>query len=357
MRFRLIFASVGCAAALSAVVAPALSVPADAAGTAVASRTTTVDDVRVGSFNLSSLAFDSKAGGDHEPWKVRRPVVVEQIINQKVDVLGLQEANQSSIYPTSVDYGVNQYMDLKGALAAQGRHFALTNENAYNCAKPASTYQCQYSYQGASQDNRILYNTDRVSMLDQGSVKYATQTVGKNERYLAWGVFKMKATGKEFFFTDTHLDPYSADTRKAQWSEMIDIINRLKGTRPVVAVGDFNTSKYDDYAATFLPRMKSNGYGDVLGQQFAQSMLTPMRAETTSRRWVNSYNGFQRDVRGYSYEDNMRKAGNGIDWIFATNSVRVKQWAVAVRVDTTTMKITGIIPSDHSMVRATLVFN
>jgi endonuclease/exonuclease/phosphatase family metal-dependent hydrolase len=247
-------------------------------------------------------------------------------------------------------------MDLKGALAARGRHFLLTNENAYNCAKPASTYKCQYADQGASQDNRILYNADRVTMLDQGSVRYSTQTVGKNERYLAWGVFKMKATGKEFFFTDTHLDPYSAATRQAQWSEMIAIINRLKGTRPVVAVGDFNTSKFDDYAATFLPRMRSNGYGDVLGQQFQQPVLTAMRAETTSRRWVNSYNGYQRDVRGYSYEDAMRKAGNGIDWIFATNSVRVKQWAVAARVDTRTMRLTGIIPSDHSMVRATLVF-
>jgi endonuclease/exonuclease/phosphatase family metal-dependent hydrolase len=350
MRFRLLSAAAA-VVTLSAVVAPALS------GSANASITTTKYDVRVGSFNLSSLSFDGKAGGDHAVWRVRRPVVAQQIINQKMDVVGLQEANQSSIYPASVDYGSNQYLDLKGQLAAEGATYSLTNENSYNCAKPASTYKCQYVDQGASQDNRILYNPGRVQMLDQGSIRYTTQTVGKNERYLAWAVFRVRSTGKEFFFTDTHLDPYSVDTRRAQWNEMIDDINRLKGTRDVVAVGDFNTSKYDDDAATLLPKMRANGYGDVLNQQYHQSIIAHPRAEARTHGWVNSFNGYTRDITSYAYEDAKDKVGNGIDWIFATNSVRVKRWSVVARIDPTRNQLTGVIPSDHAMVKATLVLD
>jgi endonuclease/exonuclease/phosphatase family metal-dependent hydrolase len=282
-------------------------------------------------------------------------VVVQQILSQKLDVLGLQEANQSKIYTTSVNLGINQYMDLKAAINLAGGHYALTNENAYNCVKPVSTYNCVYQDQGASQDNRILYNTDTVTMLSQGSLKYNTQTAGKNERYFEWATFEVKATGKRFFFSNTHLDPYSAATRKGQWNEVISNTDRLHGSLPVVAVGDYNTSKFTDYAATYLPKMKSAGYGDVLNQQYAQTTVKTPRAESLVRAWINSYTNFGRDVRPYSYEENKSKVGNVIDWIFATNSLRVKQYSLVSNVNVTTLKVRGVIPSDHNMVRATLV--
>jgi endonuclease/exonuclease/phosphatase family metal-dependent hydrolase len=310
--------------------------------------------VRVGTFNLSSVSFDAKAAGDHRTWRERRPAVVAQILQQRLDVVGLQEANQSNKYVAGLDYGTNQYLDLKGALAAQGGHYELTNEAAYDCAKATSTYHCVYQDRDASQDNRIIYNSDRVTLVSQGSEKFSTQTVGKNERYLAWAVLQMKGTGEQFLFTDTHLDPYSETTRKAQWSESITLTNRLKGSLPVVAVGDYNTSKWDSYAATYLPRMKANGYGDVLNQQYARNLATP-RAESLRRGWVNSFNGFKRDVRSYAYEDAKYKVGNSIDWIFVTNSVRVKQWSNVTAVDARTNLIKGVIPSDHALIRATIV--
>ena len=49
---------------------------------------------------------------------------------------------------------------------------------------------------------------------------------------------------------------------------MIAKINKLKGSRPVIVTGDFNTSKYSPYAATMLPAMQNNGYGDTLGQRY-----------------------------------------------------------------------------------------
>jgi endonuclease/exonuclease/phosphatase family metal-dependent hydrolase len=312
-------------------------------------------DVRVGSFNISGVHTDSGARGDHRVWKQRRPKVVAQILAQKLDVVGVQEANQSTVYKNRLTYGANQYLDLRGALNAKGGKYALTNVNAYNCANPRSTYKCRKKNQNASGSNRILYNTRTVSMVKQGAITYSAKAAGKSTRFLAWAILRMKATGKQFFFTNTHLDPYSIPARKKQWSQMIATINRLKGSRPVVAVGDFNTTKFSDHAATYLPRMKSNGYGDVLNQEYRRVTPRSKRAESTYRAWINSSNRYRRDIRPYAYEDARHKIGNGIDWIFASNRVRVKSWEVVVDLDPRSLRLRGVIPSDHNLVRATLV--
>lgn len=322
-------------------------------GTATAATTVLNTDVKVASFNLSSVAFDSQASGEHRTWRVRRPVVVYEVMRDRPDVLGVQEANQSTIYKSSVDYGPNQYLDLRGALTAKGGHYALTNTYAYNCVNSWSSYNCVHQYRGASQDNRIFYNTDTVTLVRQGSVKFRAQTAGKNPRYLAWAVFRMKATGKQFFFSNTHLDPYTVSVRRAQWDEVIANTTRLAGTLPVVAVGDYNTSKWDSWAATYLPRMKAAGYGDVLGQTYASSTSRP-RAALLDRAWVNSYNGYRRDARLYSYENAQYRIGNNIDWIFATNALPVKKWLTHAPVDPITFQLRGVIPSDHFLIQATL---
>ena len=123
----------------------------------------------------------------------------------------------------------------------------------------------------------------------------------------------------------------------------------------MVAVGDYNTSKFSAYAPSYLPRMKANGYGDVVNQEPGRNTLRTPRAEAVRRAWVNSFSGFRRNVAAYGYEDNRDKIGNGIDWIFATNSLRVKAWEVVIDVDARTLLLRGVIPSDHALVRATLV--
>lgn len=123
----------------------------------------------------------------------------------------------------------------------------------------------------------------------------------------------------------------------------------------MVAVGDFNTSKFSVYAGTYLPRMRSNGYGDVLNQQARQAKVTQPRAEALRRGWVNSFGNFNRDVTQWGYAADRTKVGNNIDWVFASNNIRVKAWETVVDVDPTTLRLRGVIPSDHALVRSTLV--
>jgi endonuclease/exonuclease/phosphatase family metal-dependent hydrolase len=163
----------------------------------------------------------------------------------------------------------------------------------------------------------------------------------------------MNSNGRQFLFVNTHLDPASISSRKAEWSELINKVNELKQGLPVITVGDFNTSKYDDYAATYLPEMKNAGYGDVLNQQYATNPSKSPRPETMSQAWVNSFGNFRRDVKQYSYYKNRTKIGNGIDWVFATNSLEVKKYEVAVPMNPDTLQIKGVIPSDHMLVAAT----
>ena len=80
-----------------------------------------------------------------------------------------------------------------------------------------------------------------------------------------------------------------------------------------------------------------------------------MRAESVENGWINSFNGYRRDVSKYAYPTRHDKVGNGVDWIFATNSLRVKKWKVVIDFNPSTLQVTGVIPSDHCMLSAIIV--
>ena len=324
------------------------------AGTPAPGVSTGQAPVRVASFNVFGVNNDAKSTADMRPWRERRAVVAAQILREQVDVVGLQEANQSTIYGSSLDYGTTQYGDLRGAVNASGAHYAVTDEAPYNCLRENSNQGCVPTYRGASNSTRILYNTDTLELVAGGSMRYVAQSAGHIDRYLAWGVFRVRATGGELLFADTHLDSYDTAVRVAQWHELIDRVNALQNGRPVVVVGDFNTSKFSPWAAQMLPAMQGAGYGDVLNQQYANPNAVSPRARNRVDAWMNSFHGFARRVSGYSTFQGSR-IGNNIDWVFASNALTVTGWKTVVDHDPSTMQITGVIPSDHSMVAATLL--
>lgn len=288
-------------------------------------------DLHVGTFNLSGMNTDSSASGDHEVWAKRMPVAVSQVLAERLDVLGVQEAYWGTSYP--------QYTQLRDALNDAG-----------------GTYQLVDADKSSSAGDRILYNPTTLELGDHGVYQYSAQTSGRQTRYLVWAVFLHKDSGKRFFFADTHLDPYTKSVKLDEWRELIREIPKLNADDlPVVSVGDFNTSKWWDEAKEFLPAMKAAGFGDVMNQQFQTNPPVGVRAQSVENGWINSFNGYRRDVTKYSYPTNHAKVGNGVDWIFAENSLAVKKWKVVINFDPNTLKIEGVIPSDHCMLSATLV--
>lgn len=340
---------------LAAVLLLAGVVPLDVAGEpSAAARAETRSELRVGSFNVLGVTFDTAATGEARPWRERRAVVARQIVEERLDVVGVQEANPSGIYGDRLVSGRTQFLDLRDALSAQGGRYALTTTAAYNCARSTSSHKCRYRNRGSALSNRIYYRVDTLALVRKGATKYSRQTPGTYERYFEWAVFEVKATGKRFLFTNTHIDPYNNAVKAAQWKQSIALTNRQRRSLPVVAVGDYNSTKFSAWSKQMLPAMRRAGYGDVLNQEFQVNPVRSRRADKATNAFLNSFNRFNRRVT-WCYCDQREKYGNNIDWIFASNKLQVREWKVVADIAWNTMQLRGIIPSDHNLVRATLV--
>ena len=311
--------------------------------------------VRVASFNIRSVRKD--VPGDEElPWRDRRTAVIRQIIGEHLDVIGVQEASQNGKYTAQMVDGRNQFLDLRNGLRKAGGAWRLTSKASYNCERMHASASCEYRDRGASRTTKILYNAHKVDKLRSGSYLYRHQSTGDNDqRYLVWAVFRDRSSGRRFFFANTHLSTGSGSLQKDQWRELIGKVNQLKDGLPTIVVGDFQRSRMKDPVTDMLDAMKAAGYGDVLGQRPGEPFVENPRARRTTQEWVNSMNHFNRDVRDFAFEDNRERAGNFIDWIFASNDLPIRQYEVVADIDQQTMKLRGIIPSDHNMVRASVV--
>ena len=317
--------------------------------TAVASATGTL---RVASFNIQSVATD-RTSGAQKPWKSRRSAVVSTILGERPDVLGVQEANPSPSFASHLVNGDNQFLDLRNGLNSAGGNYKLTNAYAFNCVNARTNYKCVKKSRGASHSERILYNADTIELVSQGAVKYASQS-SSEPRYLAYAVLRQKSTGKKFYFADTHLASSPASTTVAQWKGLVSWVKGHAAGLPVIVVGDFNTQKRMPNAKEMLPAMRRAGFGDVLNQEYMVNPIAAPRAQSTVAGWANTFNYESKDVTTYSpYTTRREKAGDNIDWVFATNSLPVLQWKVA-GFNLQTLLVDGTLPSDHNMVRADL---
>ncbi len=196
-----------------------------------------------------------------------------------------------------------------------------------------------------------------MRLLQQGSHEYEHQ-IGpvSDRRFLAWATFEQLPAGERFLFVTTHLATGSTEVQRAQWLELIHKVDALKGDLSVVVAGDFQRSKFKDPAAEMMMEMRAHGYGDVVGQRPGTAKLEHPRADRLVRAWVNSVNSFKRDVSDFSFERDRDWAASNCDWIFASNDATVRKWQVVVRMSKS-LRLKGVIPSDHNMVRATLLLD
>jgi len=348
-------------AALVAVATPALAAAGTGAATAsvssrAAAAASTGTDIRVASFNVQSVSLD-RTSGAQRPWKERRNTIVSQILNGRVDVIGVQEVNPSKSFASRLRNPANgnQYFDLRAGLNHFGTdHYSLQTGAAANCVDATTTYKCVYKNRRASGGDRILFNTRTLRQVTFGYTGYTRTGANNPVAGVTWSKLAVRATGAQFLFVTTHLDPSSKSIRLAQWKQLISTVNKVKGNLPVVATGDYNTHRGDVMSAEMLPAMKKAGYGDVLNQQFGENKQVGVRAESLSHAWVNTVNHTDLNVRNYSWDDRRANLGYTIDYVFASNALRVKAYKLVLRFSATKLRVLGTLPSDHNMVRATI---
>ncbi len=305
----------------------------DEAGRPISDWSTTIDastpaqlPLRVATWNvLCENCSKGKAS-----WADRRGVVVETIRDQDPDVLGVQEASQGRI-----PGGGTQYQDLVNRL---GDPYRITDAR-----------------RGASLAVRIIYNSDRVELLDHGS---SFLPKGKSRRAATWAIFEQKSTGEKFFFLSTHFEPTNDkkgsrtnyNTRRRQANAVVDIIRRNNpDDLPVIAVGDYNSTKWEKPSNGPYDIMEEAGYLDPLGNGHRTRGTAPGAfVEERINTSYASYNMYTRKARNFPGQ----LTGSNPDYIFVT-PMRVSEYETVVNVDSSGNWV-GVIPSDHNMLRATV---
>lgn len=324
--------------ALGAVAVPTAADPTVAVA-ATKSAKSSAPALRVASYNI--LCYT--CGGPS--WTSRRSAVASTIRNQKPDVVGIQEASQGKMPGRDV----NQFMDL---LAALGGPYEAANSKGYNCVRSHTPSKCDYKDQGASQGTRIIYNSNTVKLLDEGSKKL-TSASGAGDRYVVWARFQQRNSGKKFLFVNTHLEHRKGasyhELRKTQTRQVLDTIDKHRGSLPVVLVGDWNSDKWRQPSNAPSDMILHSGFVDPLGHVY-RSKAIGANAIVEKRIRTNywSVNHLQREAQHYPAGTN----GVNIDQIFLTR-MRVSEFEVVVKLDSDG-RFAGTIPSDHNMLRATV---
>jgi len=274
----------------------------------------------------------------HNPdgtWDERGPLVADGIVRQKLQVLGVQEVYRASERRSLLNYVNTRSNQLNGA-PVYGMAPGPDNDVGY--------------------DNRILFDARVFALEGTGGREYDHQVGGDEvDRWFAWATLRHRASGWKILFVTTHLAPHDPHAVRRQWSELIERVNSLRRTHNVpwvVVAGDFNTTKFRKPADDLLEEMRDNGYGDVLGQRYRTHDTDDARAQVRRDAWLDSYNGFDRDIDNYDH--NKDHNGNSFDWIFASNELAVPYYRVVARYDDG--KLHEPIPSDHFLVRATLAY-
>jgi endonuclease/exonuclease/phosphatase family metal-dependent hydrolase len=303
--------------------------------------------LRVGSFNITVASTKDPLA---RPWEDRLPEVVKQIKDEKLHVLGVQEASAGT---SSTASGQPQFRDLLDAL---GDPWSLTNDIRY-CDSEEDFAPCP---NGAGQNDRIVYRTDRLELLRQGSRKldrkgsYATG----DARFVTWAEFRDRNTGKVFFFVNTHLEPKSKGMSakaigKIHAEQAAVILKEIRtqntADRPVVLVGDLAATKFSNPNAAHGALVKA-GYVDSLGNQPKQKSAGGVHAEKVVNGVWNSLNEFKEKPQkvGGAY-----KLGSYLDYILVSSSrIRVLEWKTVIGRLDAKGRFADVIPSDHHLVRA-----
>lgn len=297
----------------------------------------------VGSFNVRvASASESSQNSYEQKWTTRLPVVAHQIRRADLDVLGIQEASASTKYTRG---GVAQFADI---LAELGSPYAFTNTDRY-CKAPDEAGRCPT---GASSSDRILYNTNRLQMQNNGSRKLDTRAWDNGSgRYVVWAEFEAISSGKKFFFVNTHLEPGTEGATRQQQVAIIleEIAVQNTNNLPVVVVGDLGSTKFDSQVVS--------GHTNIAHRSFIDGGFTDPLVNTPKYKGVPTFDAINVKYSSLNYFNAAPQLvagaypiGSYIDYIMTRGGVfTYQQWETVLDLDGDG-NFAGVIPSDHNLI-------
>lgn len=172
---------------------------------------------RAAAYNIRYAAEADEQSGNG--WDLRKKPVSEVILTHQFDVVGTQEAK------------ADQLADLKSLLPG----FDYTSH--------------PYGGKGDLHNCATFYRTALFEVIDSG-VFWFSETPDEpsigwdatDRRICQWTKFKVKETGKEFYFFNVHFYWRLEVAKRESGPLLVQKIKEIAGSEPVISVGDFNST-------------------------------------------------------------------------------------------------------------------
>ena len=168
--------------------------------------------------------------GKKNDWNMRKPGVCDVIKKLNADLYGLQEVIKENKQLDSIKETLPNY-----GYVGQPRNSQI---------KGISAWYRLVSYFAQDEHCPIFYNQDTIELLETKTVGINGKgwTSGLLPRIYTVALFKQIATDNDFYVCNTHLDHKDEDRRTMQVGLIVDDLMRDCGDKPVILMGDFNTT-------------------------------------------------------------------------------------------------------------------
>ena len=257
---------------------------------------------------LSVMTFNllnGEATGPGRDWTERRDIAVGLIREVQPDVFGVQEC---------FDYQAQYLADALPECGWFGR-----GRNA----------------DGADEMAAVFYKKAAVALKESGHfwLSETPDTPGTtfpdahHNRMVTWGSFEHVASGKPFYFFNTHFDHACAEARDASARLLGERARSIGGDNPCVVVGDFNAA---------------GGMSTPWELLTAAGLRDAWLADGVERRPAGTWHG----LKGGGDDPKTR-----IDWVLVSEGVGVEH------CEAVTYEERGRLPSDHYPVQARLTLS
>ncbi|MBQ2429539.1 MAG: endonuclease/exonuclease/phosphatase family protein [Alistipes sp.] len=250
-------------------------------------------NLRAATYNVRYDAAADATNGDS--WAERKADVAKLIHDYDFDIVGTQEANDRQLPELAAllpeyDYIFHPYGNVE--------------RYGHNCI--------------------TFFKRDKYELLDKGTFWYSqtpdTESVGwdaNDYRLCNWGKFLDKATGREFYYFNSHLYWRLEEARANSGKVLVDKVRAIAGDAPAICVGDYNSKPETPQVSDILL---------LLSDAYAVSETSPAGSYDT-------------DLGGGNF---VGPANGRIDYIFVSKGIRVKDYTVPED-----KRENGHYPSDH----------
>ena len=250
-------------------------------------------NLRAATYNVRYDAAADATNGDS--WAERKADVAKLIHDYDFDIVGTQEANDRQLPELAAllpeyDYIFHPYGNVE--------------RYGHNCI--------------------TFFKRDKYELLDKGTFWYSqtpdTESVGwdaNDYRLCNWGKFLDKATGREFYYFNSHLYWRLEEARANSGKVLVEKVRAIAGDAPAICVGDYNSKPETPQVSDIL---------SLLSDAYAVSETSPAGSYDT-------------DLGGGNF---VGPADGRIDYIFVSKGIRVKDYTVPED-----KRQNGHYPSDH----------